>query len=160
MCDELDIKILELLQEKGKIGYDEMSKILGVPDSTVHLRVKKLEKEGYIRGYPVLLNPEKVGMNRVVFIMVDVDPRLIDDVSGRLGRLREVTEIHEVAGDYKMLVKLRVNDVKDLDRFIKGMLMPMEGVKDYSSFIALNTRKEDYKVKLDLEVINRPRPSQ
>ncbi|HHI01394.1 MAG TPA: Lrp/AsnC family transcriptional regulator, partial [Thermococcus litoralis] len=72
--DEIDKNILKLLQEDGRMSYSEIARRIGVPESTVRLRVKRLIEEGIIRKFAALINPFKAGYTIVAFIAVDIEP--------------------------------------------------------------------------------------
>ncbi len=72
MLDETDLRILALLQQNAKLTIKELSDELHLTTSPIFERMKRLEKDGYIKGYVALINPEKVGRGQVVFCNVSM----------------------------------------------------------------------------------------
>jgi len=147
--DELDKNILRWLQKECKVcGIAKMARHLCVPDSTIHDRIKKLEKAGYIRDYVALVDPEKLGMGTVAFIKIFVDLNQVKSVAEELSRFPEVAEVYAVAGDCKILIKVRVSDLDNLNKFIEQKIVGLKGVTNYHPIIALRSYKDSPNVEI------------
>ncbi len=149
--DEKDIAILDILQENSKLTVKEISRRIGSPVTTTHSRIKRLEKEGYIKHYRAILNPSKLGYKAAAYILVSfarnsgLDQR---DVAGEIAKLPQVQEVHIITGDWDILVKVRVRDVEDLGRFIIDRIRKIRGVEKTYTSVVLDTIKETTKVPL------------
>ena len=99
MIDDIDYKILQILQEKARIPNAEVARQVGMAPSAVLERIRKLEERGIIEGYEVRLNPEPFDQGLAAFVLVKVQlaqrPGLID----RLLQVSGVQDLHQVAGD-------------------------------------------------------------
>ncbi|MDT8420309.1 MAG: Lrp/AsnC family transcriptional regulator [Desulfuromonadales bacterium] len=147
--DEIDYKILEILQEKARIPNAEVARQVGMAPSAVLERIRKLESQGIIQGYEVRLNPEHFGQGLTAFVVVKAARAGNGRLGGELARLTGVQEVHQVAGDDGYLVKLRVADTAELGRILRDEIAAVEGVRDTHTSVVLKTVKETRKISLD-----------
>ena len=146
--DDLDKNVLRLLQRKGTFSGAKMARDLGVPESTVYDRIKKLKHRGYIHSYLALIDPDKVGVGTAAFFKIFVDINHVNSVASELSRLEEVAEVYAVAGDFKILMKVRVESLDALDKFIEEKISVLEGITNYYPIIALRKYKDDPRVPI------------
>lgn len=151
MLDRIDLTILKILQEKARIPNVEVARQVGMAPSAVLERIRKLENQGIIDGYEVRLNPDHFARNLVAFITVTVSKRQDEARCGAaLAALAEVQEVHCVAGDDGMLVKVRVADPERLGRLIRDKISTVEGVRPIRTVIVLETYKETARIPIDI----------
>ncbi len=149
MIDEIGLKILNILQEKARIPNVEVARQVGMAPSAVLERIRKLEKQGYIDGYEVRLNPRRFQRNQVAFVTVNIDHTENDpQVAQALARLSEVQEVHHVAGEDCYLIKLRVADTAELGRVIQKKIAPLPGVHATRTTIVMSTVKETARIPI------------
>ena len=149
MIDETSMKILKILQEKARIPNVEVARQVGMAPSAVLERIRKLEKQGYIDGYEVRLNPEKFGCNLVAFVHVAVSPPTSEEKVGKqLSKIPEILEIHFVTGADSYLVKLRTADARSLGILVKDRISTIPGVRSTHTAIAMNTLKETWRIPI------------
>lgn len=146
--DEIDYKILEILQEKARIPNAEVARQVGMAPSAVLERIRKLEERGIIEGYEVRLNPHQffLGISAYIHVMVSDWPN--EHLAGKLAAVSGVQEVHQVAGEDGYLVKLRVADNAELGRVIRDELGALDAVHSTRTSIVLNTVKETRKIDL------------
>ena len=140
--DEKDEAIIRALERKAKLSSKSLSKIVGLPISTVHRRVKKLEKEGVIKGYKAMIDYEKTTRPIGALLLVNLEEVVPGrghipkkDVIGTLGKFEEVEEIIQVlASDFDLVVRVRLESLKELSAFIED-LRHVDGVEEISSAI-------------------------
>lgn len=138
--DNIDKKILNIIQEHAKLSYYKIGKELGLAASTVHSRVRKLEKAGVIRNFSAIVNPDKVGYEIIAVIGLSVDPAKLNDVASKLTSYEETQLVATTSGDHDMIVQAIAKDIKSLWRFINEKIKTNEGIKpemDVSGFIDL-----------------------
>ncbi|MFC1486530.1 Lrp/AsnC family transcriptional regulator [Thermoproteota archaeon] len=145
--DDVDRKILRLLQDDSKITYNNISKSLGIIIGTAHKRVKILEKNGIIKGNLTLLNPSKLGYNLTALIFIDVEGSHLSAVERELTKLSDVLSIYEVTGEYDIAVISRFKDKIQLKNFIKTLLKVPHIIKTLTN-VALDVIKEDFRVNV------------
>lgn len=140
--DEKDEAIIRILGRRARLSSRALSKILNIPISTVHRRVKRLEQEGTIRGYKALINHEKTTWPIGALLLINLSEVVPGkghipkkDVLHSLRSFDEVEEIIEVqAANFDLVVKARFNSLKKLSEFIEE-LRYVEGIEETSSAI-------------------------
>jgi len=149
MIDNVDIKILNIIQNHGRISNAELARQLDLAPSGVLERVKKLEKKGIISGYEVRLDAEKLGLSITAFIQVlSSDTVGSTEVGKQLAQIPEIQEVHWIAGDYNYLVKTRLRNAADLTGLLKKFgIIP--GLRDTRTILVLETLKETQTIPAD-----------
>lgn len=150
MIDDIDYKILEILQEKARIPNAEVARQVGMAPSAVLERIRKLESQGIIQGYEVRLDPKHFGQSLTAFVSVRANRAGNGRLAIDLAALTGVQEVHQVAGEDGYLVKLRVADTEELGRIIRDEFAAVEGVQQTRTSVVLNTVKETRKISLDI----------
>ncbi|MFO7964613.1 MAG: Lrp/AsnC family transcriptional regulator [Desulfobacterales bacterium] len=150
MIDDISFKILKILQEKARIPNVEVARQVGMAPSAVLERIRKLEKQGFIDGYEVRLNPKRFGKSLVAFISIKTDEKADSDAIGRmLAEVPEIQEVHYTTGGDGHLVKVRVSDTTELNRIIQNKIRSIKGVIATQSSIVLGTFKETARIPLE-----------
>jgi Lrp/AsnC family leucine-responsive transcriptional regulator len=147
VIDEINNKILSLLQENGRLSNAEIAKEVGLTVSSVHERIKKLEKAGIIRGYVALVDPEKLGKPLLAFLRLTVSSHEKASESIReLCRLdRDILECHNVAGEDCYIIKVRAESPKRLEQLLSKIRSAAESSRSVTN-IVLSTYKESSRV--------------
>lgn len=148
MIDEIGLKILKILQEKARIPNVEVARQVGMAPSAVLERIRKLESQGYINGYEVILDPEKFNRNLIAFIHVYVDNS--NNVGDEISGLEDVQEVHYLTGVDCYFVKARVSDTSELDALLRKKISTIKGVKSTKTTIAVSTFKETSRIPIEL----------
>ena len=141
--DEIDLKILNILQTKARVPNVEVARQVGMAPSAVLERIRKLEKQGYIDGYEVRLSPQRFNRNLVAFVTVQIAHAESEAEAARtLAAITEVQEIHFVSGNDAFLLKLRVADTRHLGQIIRERIGSHPFVRSTHTAIVLSTYKE------------------
>ncbi|MEM0330576.1 MAG: Lrp/AsnC family transcriptional regulator [Archaeoglobaceae archaeon] len=135
--DEKDIKLISLLVEDSRKTLHELANELGLSVSSIHKRIKKLEKD-IIERYTVILNPEK--FNQITaFLLVSVsEPKKIVE---SLKDLPEVIELYQTFGNFNFLLKIRGGSIEEISE-ITNRISSMEGVLMVECIVATKRIKE------------------
>jgi len=142
MIDSIDLNILNIIQNDGRISNVELARQLQMAPSGILERVRKLEKKGIIRGYEVRLDSEKLGLAVTAFIhILTTDSVGSTEVGRKLSEIPEVQEVHWIAGDYNYLVKSRLSSTDGLTTLLKKFGM-IPGIRDTRTTLVLETLKE------------------
>ena len=150
MIDEISLKILKILQKKARIPNVEVARQIKMAPSAVLERIRKLEKQGFIEGYEVRLNPSSFKRQQIAFVTITTEPHAdISTVGKTIARLSEVQEVHHIAGQDGLLVKVRVADTEALGRLIQQTLNPIPHVKATRTAIVMATFKETARIPID-----------
>ncbi len=141
--DQIDKKILQLLQKNDKIQYQKIADGLNIGASTVHYRIKKLVKNGTIKKFSADIDPEKVGYTTTAVLGVNVDPLKMDEIAKKLASYGEVQIVATSSGDHDIIVQIIAKDGKHLWHFINEKIKTIEGVEKklhVSSFLDIYKR--------------------
>lgn len=141
MLDETDRRILSVLQRDARTSMRKISKEVGVSLGTVSNRVRKLEGAGVIRGYAVLLDPEKIGWDLNVVIGLRIQKGRLIEIQEKIAKDPRVYGVYDVTGDFDSMVVARARDRSDLDELSKNV-MSVDGVERSVTHLVLNTVKE------------------
>jgi Lrp/AsnC family leucine-responsive transcriptional regulator len=149
--DEIDRKILNILQDKARVPNVEVARQVGMAPSAVLERIRKLEKQGVIDGYEVRLNPQRFNRKLVAFVTVHTAAvkNSVDDAAAFLAAIPEVQELHYVSGSDAFLLKIRVADTHHLGRIVRDRISTQPFVKATRTDIALFTYKETARFTID-----------
>lgn len=146
--DEIDRKILSILQVDGRAALSEIARRLDMGTATIHERTKALEQEGYIRDYRAELDPELLGHNEVGFIRIKTTAGRSSEVAERLVEMTVIQEIHELTGDADLLLKVRVSGRQEMTELLRE-IGQYEGVESTATDVALRSVKEQHTLSVD-----------
>lgn len=150
--DTTDLKILNLLQEDGRLTIKKISEILNLSTTPIFERIKKLEKEGYIKKYVALLNDRKMGLKQTVFIHLTLKEHsrsYIEKFANDVKEFPEVMECYRITGNFDFLLKVLVKDIESYENFILTKLSLISNLGHVQSHIALSESKNATKINLD-----------
>ncbi|TLZ72156.1 MAG: Lrp/AsnC family transcriptional regulator [Methanobacteriota archaeon] len=145
--DELDMRILRLLNADARKSYRDIAKEADASLSTVSNRVRKLEEEGVISGYVPVLNEARLGFDVLAVVGVKIHKGKLLEVQRRIAKDDRVTHVYDVTGEWDSIVVVRLRNTRDLDAFIKR-LGSMEYVENTYTQVVLNVVKEERRVLL------------
>lgn len=145
--DDVDRKIIRLLQEDARKSFNKIADSLGIAVGTAYNRVKNLEDIGILKGYSILLDSAKLGYGLTALILIEADGRYLSEVEQELAKLDEVICIYDITGDYDIAVVARFKNRASLNDFIKSTLK-MSHVSRTVTNVVLNVVKEDFRVKI------------
>ncbi len=142
--DELDKKILNAVQEdvsQPKVSL--LAKKIGKPVTTIHQRLKRLEKEGLIKGYFAKIDPYKIDKPLVVWMLLAFESKQDFDVIGKkLSQMSAVQEVHFVSGIYAFLLKIRVKEVNEYYQISTQKIQQIPGIVRVEGLISYKTFSE------------------
>ncbi|MFX1578377.1 MAG: Lrp/AsnC family transcriptional regulator [Promethearchaeota archaeon] len=151
--DELDIEILAELQKECRTPLQEIANRVGHPASTVHYRIKRLEKEGIIDGYYAKINPERVGMDyiTVIRIFATYKPEYYNTVGKELAKISGVWAVYYSLGDQDFFVLTRSEDRKAFMSTLDA-IMETKGVERSKTQVIARVIKEDPRLDINSKV--------
>ena len=149
MNDDIDGKILAMLQDDARVSNAEIARRLGMAPSAILERIRKLESRGAVLGYEARLNPRTVNAGLLAFIFVRTESVCgAQEVGLALAAIPEAQEVHNVAGEDCYLVKARVADPEALGRLLRERIGVIPSVRSTRSTIVLETLKETSRLPL------------
>ncbi len=142
--DVMDLRILEILQEDGRITNSDLSGRVGLTAAPTLARVKKLEENGYIKRYVALLEPEKLGLTVLAFVSVILEShkrQTSQDFVEAVRGLPEVLECHHIAGEEDFLLKVVAASPGAYESFVLEKLTKINGIEKVKTIFVLSSSK-------------------
>lgn len=150
--DKIDLQILKILQQNGRITNLQLSNEIGLSPAPTLERVRKLENSGYILSYHALVDEEKLGLGIKTFIQVSLDfhkSNTIQTFLNEIQEIKEITECHHVTGQCDFLLKVYVKDIKSYEQLIMQKISRISVVKTFQTMIIMSTNKKEPTVPLE-----------
>lgn len=137
--DNLDKQILKLLMHDVTRAYTDIAKELNVSGGTIHVRMKKLNDLGVVKGSQLLVNPSAVGYDICAFIGVYLEKGSdYKETVEQMRQIPEIVELHYTTGSYSMFVKIICRDTKHLREILNEKIQAIEGVQRTETLISLD----------------------
>ncbi|QOW49883.1 MULTISPECIES: Lrp/AsnC ligand binding domain-containing protein [unclassified Acinetobacter] len=149
--DRIDIRILELLQDDGKLSNIKLAEMVNLSPTAALARVQKLSKEGFILGYEARLNPVLLNNGFVVFVEILLDkttPNVLEDFSDAVRQIPEIVECHMISGGFDFVVKIRCANMEEFRKISGQVLWQLPGIKETRSYPVMEVIKESMQIKL------------
>lgn len=156
--DATDVAILAALQDNARLTLSELARTVNLSPTPCAVRMRRLERDGYIDGYHAHLNPRRLGRAMVVFVQVtlkNTDESTLRSFNEAIVKLEEVAECHMVGGGFDYLVKLRVRDMAEYRSILGGALGALPSVAGTHSYFVMEEVKSA--THLPLPAISRGR---
>jgi Lrp/AsnC family leucine-responsive transcriptional regulator len=150
--DAIDKKILNILQENGRITNADLASKVGLSPPPMLERVKKLEKNGIITKYVALLDPKKINKSTIIFVSITLARHRItsiDQVKQEFSSFPEVLECYSITGEEDYLLKVMVKDVEEYEQFMLHKLTKIPAISRIKSFVVLSTIKFETKTLVE-----------
>lgn len=147
--DRIDQNILRILQEDGRISNVELARRVNLSPTPCLERVRRLERDGFIRQYVALLDPDLLDRSLAAFIEVRLDrttPDVFQIFADAVRRLDEIQEAHMVAGGFDYLIKVRVADMAAYRAFLGDKLSSIQGVAQTHTYMVMEEVKNTHVV--------------
>ena len=136
--DKIDLQIIGILIQDAKIPYTEIAKKIRVSGGTVHVRMKKLEDQGVVKGSTLMIDPSKLGFDLTAFLGVYLQKgSLYSDVVKAMEQIPEVTEAYYTTGVYSMFVKIVCKNTEHLRAVLNDKIQAIEGIQRTETIISL-----------------------
>ncbi|MEL9909137.1 MAG: Lrp/AsnC family transcriptional regulator [Desulfurococcus sp.] len=148
IIDDIDKKILNILQEDSRQSLKSIAEKLGRPVSTIHERIRRLLEKGVLRKYTVLIDYEKLGYTVKALVLMNVDGKHIIDVERYISQHPNVLTVYDITGEFDVAVIAVFKEIRELDSFIKWVLQNPY-VKQTRTSIVFRTIKENIHLPLD-----------
>lgn len=145
VLDATDLGILQVLQENSRQTYTAIGRLLGIAHSTVYDRIKRMEQQGIIRKYVILIDSEKMGAKNITAIItVYTDPKVIEKVAEKLCDAPEVLDVYtSLSEELQIMAKVVAETQEHLHEFIANSVAPLPGVLRVRTSIVTKKFKEE-----------------
>jgi DNA-binding Lrp family transcriptional regulator len=150
--DDVDKSLLRALQADGRLSNVQLAHKVNLSPPATHARLRRLEKEGYIRQYTAIVEREKAGYDLLCFIHISLQMHQVAQVEQFREATRnmpEVLECHHITGEYDYLLKVALRNRKDLERFVVGKITPIPGVARIHTSLVLTEVKASMALPLE-----------
>ncbi len=144
--DGTDMRLLRELKENARENIASLSKKLGIPRTTVHYRIRKLVDEGIIEKFTVKPNYKKLNLGTTAFILARYDPDSglnQREVAQRIAALDGVYEVHIIAGEWDLLIKVRAPSSEEVGQIVVDKLREIRGIGQTVTMVSFVTVKEE-----------------
>ncbi len=147
--DTKDRRILDLVQRDATMSQAEIARRVGLSTAAVNERLKKLRQTGIIRRITAIVDPAAAGAPITAFVEVFLEhPRFEPGFLAHVLSLPEVLECHHITGEFSLLLKVRVRDMRALQKLLLGGLSARKGVRQTRTVMVLSTAKEETHVDM------------
>jgi Lrp/AsnC family transcriptional regulator, leucine-responsive regulatory protein len=143
--NKIDRDILRALQRDARMSFAELARRVGLSTTPCKQRVKKLERQGVIRGYQAILEPNALAAGLVVFVQIRLNRTaqdIFDDFKQAALDLPQVQECYLVSGNFDYLIKARVADMAAYRALLGDTLLALPGVQESTSYVVMEQVKE------------------
>ena len=150
--DSLDLKILRILQEKGKISNIQLSQEIGLSPAPTLERVKKLETSGMIKSYHAVINANKLGLGFSALIQISLTRQInnaIKNFTKAISEIPEVTQCLQVTGNFDYQLLVIVKDIPAFEKLIADKLSKIEEIGQMQTMVVLSTIKDSKILPVD-----------
>ncbi len=136
--DNLDVQILSILMKNATTPYTEIAKELIVSGGTIHVRMKKLEDLGIIKGANLEINPQKLGYDVCAFLGIFLEKgSQYNNAVKQLKTVNEIVELHYTTGSWSIFAKIICRDTTHLREILNEQIQSVEGIQRTETFISL-----------------------
>ena len=140
--DSIDLRILKVLQIRGRITNSELADEINLSPSACHRRIQRIEERGFIKDYVALLDSRKVGVPITVFVEITLTAQadeILDAFEKAVSKIPDILECHLMAGSADYILKVVAEDTEDYSRIHRQHLTRLPGVAQMQSSFALRT---------------------
>ncbi|MCY4333452.1 MAG: Lrp/AsnC family transcriptional regulator [Litoreibacter sp.] len=144
--DDYDRAILRLMSAEGRISITELAGRINLSNTPTQARVKRLEKDGIIRGYKALLDPVQLGLDHIAFVEVKLDDTreaALRAFNEAVMAVPEVEECHMTASQFDYLLKVRTSDIRAYRRVLGEQISALPHVSNTSTHVVMEAVKEE-----------------
>ena len=136
--DKLDLQIIHEMMANAEISYADLGKKLFVSGGTIHVRIKKLEEAGIVKGTRLTVDLKLLGYDVIAFVGIYLEKSsLYDTVARELQKIPEIVRLNYTTGNYSMFVKIHCKDTNHLKVVLHDKIQQIEGIERTETMISL-----------------------
>ena len=147
MIDELDKKILKVLNKNARASFRQIAVKLRISPTTLHNKVKKLEDSGVIKGYIPLLDKKLIGYHLMAIIGLRVKQEMDVKVQGIISKFPQVEAVYEITGEWDLILICHFKGPQDLTHFLKKEL-PLANIERAITHLVLKVINEEKRIPI------------
>ena len=136
--DKLDLQIIQEMMEDAEVSYADLGKKLFVSGGTIHVRIKKLEELGVVKGKKLSVDLKELGYDVIAFIGIYLEKSsLYDSVAKELKKVPQIVRLNYTTGNYSMFAEIACKDIQQLRYVLHDELQKIKGIERTETFISL-----------------------
>ena len=137
--DKLDLQIIQAMMEDASISYADLGKQLFVSGGTIHVRIKKLQELGVVKGTKLNVDMKQLGYDITAFVGIYLEKSsLYDQVAEELKKVPEIIRLNYTTGNYSMFLEIVCKDINQLRFVLHDTLQHIKGIERTETFISLD----------------------
>ncbi len=145
MLDKIDINIIDILAYDGRITIAKLAERVSLSATPCQLRVKKLQKQGYIKGYRAILDHEKLDRNHIAFVEVklkNTNQKALAAFNKSIQEISFVEQCHMLASHFDYLLKVRTKDIQQFRIVLGEVISTLPEVQSTSTHVVMENVKD------------------
>ncbi len=136
--DKLDLQIIQYMVDNANVSYAELGKKFFVSGGTIHVRIKKLQDAGIVKGTRFNVDLRKMGYDVIAFIGIYLEKSsMYDNVAKELQKIKEIVRLNYTTGNYSMFAEIVCKDIEQLRFVLHDELQKIKGIERTETFISL-----------------------
>jgi Lrp/AsnC family transcriptional regulator for asnA, asnC and gidA len=152
LLDEVNLRILDILSRDASRPFVEIAKELEVSDATVHIRVRRLLAAGILRKFTIATDNVLLGYDHLAFIGIDINEGSADEVIATLSQFDEILELHEIYGQFDLLLKIRAKSLEEMRDIVANKIGKVPQITEAELMTVLKTIKEEHMIPLKRDI--------
>jgi Lrp/AsnC family transcriptional regulator, regulator for asnA, asnC and gidA len=154
LLDEVNLKILDILSRDASRPFVEIAKELEISDATVHIRVRRLVAAGILRKFTIATDNRLLGYDHLAFVGINIKEGSSDEAIALLSAFDEILELHEMYGQFDLLLKIRAKSLGEMRDVIANKIGSIPQIKEAELMTVLKTIKEEQMVPLKRDIVD------
>lgn len=152
LLDEVNLRILDILGRDASRPFVEIAKELEVSDATVHIRVRRLLAAGILRKFTIATDNVLLGYDHLAFIGININEGSADEVIATLSQFDEILELHEIYGQFDLLLKIRAKSLEEMREIVANKIGKVPQITEAELMTVLKTIKEEQMIPLKRDI--------
>jgi Lrp/AsnC family transcriptional regulator for asnA, asnC and gidA len=152
LLDEVNLRILDILGRDASCPFVEIAKELEISDATVHIRVRRLLAAGILRKFTIATDNVLLGYDHLAFIGININEGSADEVIASLSQFDEILELHEIYGQFDLLLKIRAKSLEEMREIVANKIGKVPQITEAELMTVLKTIKEEQMIPLKKDI--------
>lgn len=152
LLDEVNLRILDILSRDASRPFVDIAKELEMSDATVHIRVRRLLAAGILRKFTIATDNVLLGYDHLAFIGIDINEGSADEVIATLSQFDEILELHEIYGQFDLLLKIRAKSLEEMRDIVANKIGKVPQITEVELMTVLKTIKEEQMISLKRDI--------
>jgi Lrp/AsnC family transcriptional regulator for asnA, asnC and gidA len=147
--DDINLKIIDILNKDSSTPFVDVAKRIGVSDATVHIRVRRMIAAGIINKFTISVDNDLLGYDHMAFMGINISPGSADQIISDILKIEEVLEIHELHGQFDLLLKICAKDLNQIREIVENKICKIPHILESELMTVLKTEKEEQMISLE-----------